>query len=158
MTEFLEINFDEGVRSGQWVFLFDSFDEVPDVLSSTEADQTVLAYSNAISDFFSGLNACRGVIASREYRGPARQGWRVFRVLELSEVRQNRLDNWVYNQAELPQDLLKNINKSRYDLLRETAIYGGGILVLPYPPRGPPPPPHEFPAIGPVTTKLVFVG
>jgi hypothetical protein len=91
VTEFLEVNFDDGIRDGSWVFLFDSFDEIPDVLSSTEADETVLAYSNAISDFLSGLNACRGVVASREYRGPASQGWRAFRVLQLSTARQNRL-------------------------------------------------------------------
>jgi hypothetical protein len=44
-------------------------------------------------------------------------------------------DNWVYNQAELPQDLLKNINKSRYDLLRE--LRSMGVVSLSYRiPRG----------------------
>jgi hypothetical protein len=91
VDEFLNANFDEGIVRGTWLFLFDSFDEIPDVLSSTESDDTVALYSAAISDFLGGMNACRGVMASRFYRGPAAQGWRKFRVMELTPKRQRTL-------------------------------------------------------------------
>jgi hypothetical protein len=87
---FLEKEFDEGLRNGTWLFLFDSFDELPEVLSSTEADDTIRSYGEAISDFLHGMNQCRGIIASRQFRGPGRLGWPRFRILPLSEKR--RLD------------------------------------------------------------------
>jgi hypothetical protein len=74
-----------------WVFLFDSFDEIPEVLSSTETDEVIAAYSDAIDDFLSGINYCRGVIASRGYRGPRRHPWCKFRVLELSPAHQAQM-------------------------------------------------------------------
>lgn len=91
VDEFITANFDSGVREGTWFFLFDSFDEVPDVLSSIEADTTVAEYTQAIADFLSGMNACRAVVASRFYRGPEAQGWRKFRILDLSPQRQRQL-------------------------------------------------------------------
>src|SRR6202012_1111930 len=33
IDEFLEKEFDQGLQDGRWVFLFDSFDELPAVLS-----------------------------------------------------------------------------------------------------------------------------
>jgi hypothetical protein len=91
VDEFLEAEFDRGLHEGRWVFLFDSFDEIPAVLSSVEADETIKRYSDAISDFLAGLNSCRGVVASRFYRGPSQVGWQKFRILELSSDRQDDL-------------------------------------------------------------------
>jgi hypothetical protein len=91
VDEFLESEFDRGLQDGRWVFLFDSFDEIPAVLSSTEADVVIQQYSQAISDFLGGLNSCRGVVASRFYRGPSQAGWQKFRILELSSERQEDL-------------------------------------------------------------------
>src|SRR5262249_38271464 len=68
-----------------------SFDEIPEILSSTQRDDIIEKYSGAISDFLRGLNECRGIIASRSYKGPERQGWRTFRILELSSARQRTL-------------------------------------------------------------------
>jgi hypothetical protein len=91
IDEFLDAEFDRGLQDGRWVFLFDSFDEIPAVLSSTEADVVIQKYSQAISDFLGGLNSCRGVVASRFYRGPSQTGWQKFRILELSSDRQEDL-------------------------------------------------------------------
>jgi hypothetical protein len=84
---FLEEEFEAGLRAGTWVFLFDSFDELPDILSSTETDRIIREYADAISDFLGGMNACRGIIASRYFRGPGGLGWPRFRILELTEKR-----------------------------------------------------------------------
>lgn len=91
VEEFLEDEFDKGIQDGTWLFLFDSFDEIPDVLSSTEADATIRAYATAISDFLHGMNQCRGIVASRQFRGPGAMGWPKFTVLQLSEQRQAAL-------------------------------------------------------------------
>jgi len=91
VAEFLEQEFPAGIRDGTWIFLFDSFDEIPQILSSVEPDATIQLYSNAVADFLSGLNRCRGVIASRHFRGPKQFGWPKFTILSLSEKRLNLL-------------------------------------------------------------------
>lgn len=91
VTRFLDDTFKEGIETGIWLFLFDSFDEIPEILSSTEVDESIAAYSTAINAFLSGFNICRGIVASRNYRGPASLGWRKFRIVELSQERQLEL-------------------------------------------------------------------
>ena len=87
VEEFLGEEFREGMMKGTWLFLFDSFDELPDVLGSTEADETIRQYGEAIHEFLHGMNRCRGIVASRHFRGPAQLTWPRFRVLPLSRER-----------------------------------------------------------------------
>jgi hypothetical protein len=91
VDEFLEDEFDRGVQEGTWLFLFDSFDELPEVLSATEADSAVRDYADAIADFLAGFNQCRGILASRAFRGPKHITWPRFRVLPLTEARRLEL-------------------------------------------------------------------
>lgn len=91
VESFLDEEFQNGLRDGTWLFLFDSFDEIPAILSSTDADETIRAYADAISDFLHGFNHCRGVVASREYRGPRRLGWPRFRIIQLTAKRREQL-------------------------------------------------------------------
>jgi hypothetical protein len=88
---FLDEEFSPGKAVGGWFFLFDSFDEIPEVLSSTEDDETVRAYSSAISSFVEGMHTCRGVIASRHFRAPQEAGLPTFRIVPLSESRKLEL-------------------------------------------------------------------
>jgi len=99
IEEFLEQEFDEGLKNGTWLFLFDSFDEIPEILSSVGADKPIREYAQAIADFLGGMNQCRGIVASRQFRGPGQLGWPRFRVLTLSEDREREL----ILRAELPQ-------------------------------------------------------
>ena len=87
MERFLDSEFQQGIEDGTWLFLFDSFDELPEVLSSVEADLTIKNYAEAIDDFLSGFNQCRGIIASRKFRGPKHLGWPQFRILPLEDRR-----------------------------------------------------------------------
>jgi len=105
IEEFLESEFGKGLQEGTWLFLFDSFDEIPDVLSSTEADAIIRKYSDAISDFLHGLNLCRGIVASRQFRGPGQSGWPRFRILQLSEKKREEL----VQKADLGSDLQTTI-------------------------------------------------
>ncbi|MEU4691588.1 NACHT domain-containing protein [Actinoplanes sp. NPDC023714] len=84
IAEFLDSGFDTGMREGTWFFLFDSFDEIPEVLSSTSNDGSVELYADALYDFLHSANTSRGVVASREFRGPRRYGWPRFTILRLS--------------------------------------------------------------------------
>jgi hypothetical protein len=83
----LETEFDLGMKRGTWLFLFDSFDEIPEVL----ADSAINRYAESIADFLGGFNTCRGIVASRQFRGPGGLGWSHFRILGLSKARQMEL-------------------------------------------------------------------
>ncbi|MBH8564623.1 NACHT domain-containing protein [Nostoc sp. CENA67] len=105
IEEFLEEEFQRGIKEGTWLFLFDSFDELPEVLSSVEADEAIRNYAVAIDDFLSGFNQCRGIIASRQFRGPKHLGWPRFRILPLEN---DRLKKLIY-KAELEQSIERNL-------------------------------------------------
>lgn len=105
IEEFLEEEFDRGLKEGTWLFLFDSFDELPELLSSTEADAAIRDYAMAIESFLHGMNQCRGIIASRQFKGPGRLGWPRFRVLPLSEKRRVELVRKAELRVELKREL-----------------------------------------------------
>lgn len=116
IEEFLDDEFDQGMKDGTWFFLFDSFDELPDVLSSTEADAIIRLYADAISDFLHGMNQCRGVIASRHFRGPGQVGWPRFRVLPLVEDRRHELIRRAELQPEVEERLLGQLQNANQEI------------------------------------------
>jgi len=89
--KFLDDEFDAIARRGEWLFLFDSFDEIPELLSATEADAAVRHYEDALSEFLVRMSRCGGIVASRHYRGPRRQHWPSLRILGLTEERKHEL-------------------------------------------------------------------
>ena len=91
--QFLEDEFDRGMREGSWLLLLDSFDEIPDVLSSTESDKAVEEYALAINDFLSGMRIGRAIVASREFRGPRTFRVPRFRIVALTSDQQRDLIN-----------------------------------------------------------------
>jgi hypothetical protein len=91
VEEFLEVEFEKGMKQGSWIFLFDSFDEIPAILGATESNTIVGKYEDALDAFLGGMNSCRGIIASRYFRGPSSRDWPEFRILELTEKRQRDL-------------------------------------------------------------------
>jgi hypothetical protein len=89
IDRFLHDEFDYGLEHGYWLFLFDSFDEIPAVLASTEYDEAVRQYADAIQGFLEfSLNGCNGVIASRYFRAPPGYGWPTMKIAKLSPSRQ----------------------------------------------------------------------
>ena len=79
------------VADGTCLFLFDSFDETPEILSSTDVDDTIRSYSDAIAAFMAARGCCCCVLASREYRGPRYLEWATVRIEPLSRTRQAEL-------------------------------------------------------------------
>lgn len=116
VDEFLEEEFNAGLKRGTWFFLFDSFDEIPEILSSTEADLAIEEYAQAISDFLHGLNSCRGVLASRFFRGPKQFGWPRFRILPLSEDRRHELIRRARLKPETQKSLLGQLQASEQSM------------------------------------------
>lgn len=101
IDEYLSNEFDKGLQGGTWLFLFDSFDEIPEILSSTGSDEIIRQYAEAIRDFLHGMNQCKGILASREYKGPRFLGWPMFRILPLTSSRRLELIKRTGLQSEI---------------------------------------------------------
>ena len=115
VEDFLAEEFKRGLEEGTWLFLFDSFDEIPDILSSTEADNTIRAYAEAISDFLHRMNQCRGIVASREYKGPRFLGWPKFRILPLMLDRKLELIKRTGLRLEVQKVITNGISQATTD-------------------------------------------
>ncbi|MDJ0582621.1 NACHT domain-containing protein [Crocosphaera sp.] len=93
IERFLDDEFKRGIQEGIWLFLFDSFDELPEILSSVESDEIIRNYAEAIDNFLGGFNQCRGIIASRKFRGPKHLRWPRFSILPLENRRLELIRN-----------------------------------------------------------------
>jgi len=89
---------------------------LPEVLSSTEADTIIRSYADAISDFLHGLNQCRGIIASRQFRGPGQFGWPRFHILPLSEGRRFELIHKADLKTDMERDLLGQLGTAAQEI------------------------------------------
>jgi hypothetical protein len=118
VDKFIDDEFQTGIKNGSWFFLFDSFDEIPEILSSADADSKIREYSEAIYDFLHGLNACRGVVASRYFKGPNQVGWVHFRVLSLTVLRQQELIQHSGLNATFEKLLLGNLEVANPEIKR----------------------------------------
>lgn len=90
-ADYIRQNWKAHLENGIWVFLFDSFDEIPMVLHSPQSSPTVREHAEAIRLFLDSMNDCRGLLASREFKGPENLPWQKFRILSLSTKRQEEL-------------------------------------------------------------------
>jgi hypothetical protein len=89
-TAFVEENWDEYAQRGLWLFLLDSFDEIPEILRGENSDAAIAKYSIAIRELIGGTG-CRGVVASRKFNGPVDLPWPKLVIVELSARRQDQL-------------------------------------------------------------------
>jgi hypothetical protein len=90
-SAFVRENWDDYCNRGIWLFLFDSFDEIPAVLHSEAGSNVVRQYSQAIRHFLEGMGECKGILASREFKGPEALPWKKLRILQLSGAKQDEL-------------------------------------------------------------------
>ncbi|MGJ7249537.1 NACHT domain-containing protein [Morganella morganii] len=90
-SSFVKENWEDYCNRGIWLFLFDSFDEIPDVLHSATGSDVIRVYSRAIRQFLEGMGECKGILASREFKGPEALPWTKLRILPLSGEKQDEL-------------------------------------------------------------------
>lgn len=112
-ADYLKSNWDEFKASGTWFFLFDSFDEIPAILHAAASESAIAEYSRAIRHFMDGIDSCRGILASREYKSPSALPWPKLRILPLNEARQEALIQNTFLSDELKLIALQKISLSR---------------------------------------------
>ena len=108
--------FDRRRAEKGWLFLLDSFDEIPDVLAATEVDSLIDTYSRAIEEFALSAQGCRVVVASRLFNAPDLDKWATFRVAPLTEDRR-RLFIAGFGLPEPRQEaLLRGLGKASLEM------------------------------------------
>ncbi|WP_434300356.1 TIR domain-containing protein [Corallococcus exiguus] len=110
----------------QWLFLFDAFDEIPAVLSSTGDDNAVRDYAYALNDFIVRTPGCSAMVGSRHFRGPTRFGWTKYRILPLDDARRARLTKRYLHYGRKVEQLLGWLDSSAEGL----PVFGTNPLLL----------------------------
>ncbi|WP_460044425.1 NACHT domain-containing protein [Pseudomonas sp. S2_H01] len=106
-SSYVRENWDDYCNRGIWLFLFDSFDEIPAVLHSAIGSTVIKQYSEAIRQFLDGMGECKGILASREFKGPEALPWKKLRILPLSGEKQDEL----IQNSLLPEGRLKLVRQ-----------------------------------------------
>jgi len=65
-----ESQFNEFYAAGRFLFLFDSFDEIPAIVDRHHESALLVSISSAIAGFIKASGGCVAVIASRSYKAP----------------------------------------------------------------------------------------
>ncbi len=120
-TTYVRENWDLYRENGTWIFLFDSFDEIPAVLHAEYGSSVTKEYSEAIRQFLEGMGECKGVLASREFKGPEALAWNKFKILPLSEDKQAELVSNALLTPEQESTVLRHIGHS--SVLASTPLF-----------------------------------
>lgn len=125
VQEMLDEEFDRGLDDGTWLFLFDSFDEIPDILSALDARAVIPAYAGAIADFLTFTN-CRGVVATRDFSSPDTTRFTRCRILRLSHKQQLTL----IRRADLPLPIDRATRDGLARASQDVATFAGNPMFL----------------------------
>ncbi|WP_457351665.1 NACHT domain-containing protein [Roseateles sp. P5_D6] len=117
-SDFVRKNWDDYRERGIWYFLFDSFDEIPAVLHAKSGDPTTKAFSEAIRQFLDGMGDCKGILASREFKGPEALPWKKFRILSLNWEKQEELVANAFLTSEQATMVLHHLTSTSVALTR----------------------------------------
>lgn len=110
----------------QWLFLFDAFDEIPAVLSSTGEDNAVRDCAYALSDFITRTQGCSAMVGSRHFRGPTRFGWTKYRLLPLTDEQRAELTKRYLQDGRRVEQVLNWLDSSEAGM----PVFGTNPLML----------------------------
>jgi hypothetical protein len=115
---FIKEHWDDFRSRGIWYFLFDSFDEIPAVLHAPSGSDVIEEHAKAIRHFLQGMSACKGVIGSREFKGPKRLPWSKLRILPLNWNRQRELVENSFLSIEQKKAVFSHLVETESKLLQ----------------------------------------
>ena len=74
-------------------------------------------------DFLHGMNHCRGIVASRDYRGPQHVGWTKFTILGLTDEQKNWFVKNMGLGSDVEEELLEGISNANESILAMSRIH-----------------------------------
>ena len=114
--EFVDRYFRDLWKHGRLFFIFDSFDEIPELLDVNEESWLLNALSDVLSRFVSSNSQSRGVLASRVFRRPT-DSFLAQKVLEIRPLSDQRIMQALERFPELTLELKRSLFRDRPDLI-----------------------------------------
>lgn len=118
ILEFIDKNFEQMLKDGNFFFLFDSFDEIPAVMDAQEEQEVVRNYALALDRFLHSQHQCRGLVSSRPYRKPRTFIGQKMEIRPLSNKRiKKALYKYMGQDFTLANQIWRELVQSREDML-----------------------------------------
>lgn len=114
--EFVDAYFRKLWRSGRLFFIFDSFDEMSELLDADEDSEVIHALSDVISRFIRTHPLSRGVLASRIFRRPT-SAFQAQKLLELRPLSEASISDALSRYPEFDKSLRRKLFTQRPDLI-----------------------------------------
>lgn len=114
--EFVDKYFRDLWRHGRMFFIFDSFDEIPELLDVNEESGVLNALSDVLSRFISSNPQSRGVLASRVFRRPT-QAFLARKILEIRPLSEEHIIQALGRFPAFTQALRISLFRDRLDLI-----------------------------------------
>jgi hypothetical protein len=117
-ADLIDTHFRQFLDAGRLFLIFDSFDEIPQLLDIKHAGWLINALSNSLTQLISGATDGRGIIASRLFRKPeiSRSEFCRLDIKPLSDIKSEQLINQQPGSAADRRIVAKAIFSERPDL------------------------------------------
>ncbi|SCY46191.1 NACHT domain-containing protein [Desulfoluna spongiiphila] len=112
--EFFEEFFFQMFEHGRFIFLFDSFDEIPGVLDEEESSWLINELSQLFSRFIGGAHESRGVLASRQFRCPT-GAYLPGKTLEILPFSDSMIRDLFIRNSKIDDRIITNLFRERPD-------------------------------------------
>lgn len=114
--EFVDQYFHKLWQHGRLFFLFDSFDEIPELLDSSEESWLIESLSTIFSRFIASSPQSRGILASRMFRRPT-SAYLAEKVLEIRPLTEESIINALSRHPEFTEAIKVRLFRDRPDLV-----------------------------------------
>lgn len=111
----LEDDFLSYIQKGRWFFIFDSFDEIPCLLSLQEPELVIEHLSRLLYQFLLQHN-CGGIVASRPYRSPS-VSFNTKVTLNIRPMDEDKIYKFFSRYTKNSKRLLKDIYHQKTELI-----------------------------------------
>lgn len=116
-NNFVDAYFRKMVDQGRIFFLLDSFDEIPQVMDSSEGSWLLDSLSNTIYIFLAGMHSSRGILASRIFRKPTDK-FKTEKILEIRPFTESQIQqNFAAQLSTYDQNILSQLFLNRRELI-----------------------------------------
>lgn len=114
--DFMDKYFRDLWRTGRLFFIFDSFDEIAELLDANEDSDVINSLSSVISKFMATHPASRGVLSSRIFRQPTR-AFLADKVLEIRPLSESGISEALSRYPQFTEQVRNELFSHRQDLM-----------------------------------------
>lgn len=110
-----EMLFSRLLKAGRFYLIFDSFDEIPEILDANESSELIKIYSQLIDNFIDENGGGRGLLSTRPYRHPSSE-YRFDGELIIRPFSEAQIINAISKRDSFAKKHIKSLITSRTDI------------------------------------------